>query len=247
MTRRRRWLTISGIALGAALLTYFVVAYILMPRAWERFFLKHPSLNDNPRLTLAKDGLPGDPVNVALIGTEEELVASMLAADWYVADALGLRANLKIAAATVFRRPYDDAPVSDLFLFDRKQDVAFEQPVGDDPRKRHHIRFWRAKRTDFDGRPIWIGAGTYDESVGFSKTTGQITHHIAADVDAERDHVVGTLQKDSLLTEDYLVHDFHTTLSGRNGGGDEWKTDGDLRVGVLKVGTELPKATDEEK
>jgi hypothetical protein len=238
MTRRRTF-TILGIGLASALLTYFVIAYIVMPRAWEKFFLKHPSLNDNPRITLAKDSLPGDPVNVALIGTEEELVASMIAAKWYVADALGLRANLKIAAATVFRRPYDDAPVSDLFLFDRKQDVAFEQPVGDDPRQRHHIRFWRAKRTDFDGRPIWIGAGTYDESVGLSRTTGQITHHIAADVDTERDHVVDTLSKSGMLIEDYRIPGFHTNRTGRNGGGDEWKTDGDLRVGVLRPGTTL--------
>jgi hypothetical protein len=238
---RRRTLTILGVALASVLVIYFSVAYIVMPWAWERFFLKHPSLNDNPRITLAKDGLPGDPVNVALIGTEEELLASMLAADWYVADALGLRANLKIAAATVLKRPYDDAPVSDLFLFDRKQDVAFEQPVGDDPRQRHHIRFWRAKRTDFDGRPIWIGAGTYDESVGLSRTTGQITHHVAEDVDTERDHVVATLQKAGLLSEDYLVPGFHINRTGRNGGGDPWKTDGDLRVGVLRAGTQLPE------
>ena len=33
--------------------------------------------------------------------------------------------------------------------------------------------------------------------------------------------------------EAYAVEDFHKTRTGRNGGGDPWHTDGDLRVGVI--------------
>ena len=33
------------------------------------------------------------------------------------------------------------------------------------------------------------GGATFDERVGLSHTTGQITHHIAPDVDTERDHL----------------------------------------------------------
>jgi hypothetical protein len=40
-----------------------------------------------------------------------------------------------------------------------------------------------------------MGAATYDVRVGFSHTTGQITHHIAPDVDAERDQVMRGLQR----------------------------------------------------
>ena len=91
--------------------------------------------------------------------------------------------SLRIAADTVLRRPDDDAPVSNLFLFSRKQDLAFEQPVGDSPRQRHHVRFWRWDKL-YEDRTAWIGAATFDQSVGLSHTTGQVTHHIAPDVDA---------------------------------------------------------------
>ena len=132
-------------------------------------------------------------------------------------------------------RSYNDAPVSRLYWDGRQEDLAFEQPVGDNPRHRHHVRFWCTKKLDPDGRPLWLGSATYDQSVGLSHTTGQITHHIAADVDAERDHVFATIEATQELTESYRVPGFHQIREGRNGGGDPWYTDGDLRVGVVAV------------
>jgi hypothetical protein len=97
-------------------------------------------------------------------------------------------------------------------VWGRKQDLAFEQPVGHDPRKRHHVRFWHSDKVDRDGRPLWAGAGTYDERVGLSHTTGQITHHIAADVDTERDHLFRDLQQTGDLAEVYSVEGFHPEM-----------------------------------
>lgn len=54
-----------------------------------------------------------------------------------------MASSVRIAADTVLHRPDDDAPVSNLFLFGRKQDLAFEQPIAGGPGKRHHERFWR--------------------------------------------------------------------------------------------------------
>ena len=146
-------------------------------RLWSRYVRRHPSLEDLPGITHTGAGIPGDPLNVALIGTETDVKRIMLAAKWYPADPLTLRSCLEIADAAVLKRPYDDAPVSNLYLFGRKEDLAFEQPVGDNPRKRHHVRFWRSEKTDPDGRPVWVGSATYDERVGLSRTTGQVTHH----------------------------------------------------------------------
>jgi hypothetical protein len=158
----------------------------------------------------------------------------MQLARWHAAAALGLESDLKIAKDTLLSRPDDDAPVSSLYLFGRREDLAFEQPVGGSPRKRHHVRFWRTERIDKDGRPIWIGSASYDERVGLSHTTGQITHHIAADVDAERDHLFDDLKATERLTDFYAVDDFHATRQGRNGGGDPWHTDGRLFVGTIR-------------
>ncbi len=226
--RRRLTWFLSFLALWA------VGAYLLVPEGWYRYTKHHPALDDVPTITYAKDGIPGDPLNVGVIGTERELKLIMIAAHWYPADPLTLKSCLEIAEATVLKRPYDEAPVSNLFLWHRKEDLAFEKPVGKDPRQRHHVRFWKSDKLDSDGRPVWLGSATYDRAVGLSHTTGQITHHIAADIDAERNGLIADWQKTGRCDEVYTVQDFQKAKSGRNGGGDPWETDGNLKVGVLK-------------
>jgi hypothetical protein len=231
--KRRRRGRLVALLVAGFLLAWLVAAYVIVPWGWKRYARHHPTFDDNPRITQTSDGHPGDPLNVSLIGTQAQIAAIMQAANWYPAAALGLKSDLKIAADTVLSRPDDEAPVSNLYLFGRQEDLAFEQPVGDNPRKRHHVRFWKTGENDPDGRPAWIGSASYDERVGLSHTTGQITHHIAPDVDAERDHLFANLKQTGDLSEEYAVDGFHNQREGRNGGGDRWVTDGKLMVGVI--------------
>jgi hypothetical protein len=231
--RTSRRMRIFQVVAGLLLL-WLVAAYLIVPFVWKSYARHHPSFDDNPRITQTGDGHPGDPLNVSLIGTEAQIKTIMQAAKWFPAAALGLKSDIKIAADTVLSRPDDEAPVSNLFLFGRKEDLAFEQPVGDNPRQRNHVRFWKTGKESGDGRPIWIGSASYDERVGLSHTTGQITHHIAADVDNERDHLFDNLKQTGDLSDEYSVDDFHKKLEGRNGGGDSWHTDGRLFVGIIK-------------
>jgi hypothetical protein len=223
-----------AILLGAFLALWFLAAYLVMPEFWSHYARRHPRLADIPGITHTGNGLPGDPLNVALIGTETQVKKIMLAAHWYPADPLTLKSCLEIAEASVLKRPYDDAPVSNLYLFGRKQDLAFEQPAGDSPRHRHHVRFWRTEEPDEDGRPVWVGAAIYDKRVGLSHDTGQITHVTAANIDAERDYLFHDLKETGDLTEEYFIDGFHKVLKGKNGGGDPWYTDGRLEVGVIR-------------
>lgn len=220
--------------LAVVLLAYGAFAYVLMPQLWRHYTHRHPAIDDTPGVTTTGDGHPGDPINVALAGAEADLQSIMQQAGWFAATRLGLRSDVRIAADTVLDRPDDEAPVSKLFLWGRMEDLAFEQPVGDNPKQRHHVRFWKSAKTDAEGRPLWVGSATYDERVGLSHTTGQITHHIAADVDAERDHLFHDLQQTGRLTDVQFVDDFHKVREGRNGGGDRWFTDGRLETGVIK-------------
>jgi hypothetical protein len=232
--RRHGWRShlLKDVAAFAAI--YLILAYVVAPVAWRTYVDRHPALDDLPGITHTASGIPGDPLNVAVVGSERELKTIMIAAKWYPADPLTLESCLEIAEATVLKRPYDDAPVSSLFYDGRKEDLAFEMPVGPDPRKRHHVRFWKTDRFAGDGRPSWIGSATYDERVGLSDTTGEVTHHIAPDVDAERDHLMETLKATGQVEEEYDLPNFHKVREGKNGGGDPWHTDGALDVAVLK-------------
>jgi hypothetical protein len=113
---------------GAALLTYLIGAYVIVPLAWKRETRHHLDPSNGSRITHTPDGILGDPVNLALLGSESEVVYAMTAAKWYPADAITFRGSVRIAVDSVFRRPDDDAPVSTLELFGLKQDLAFEQP-----------------------------------------------------------------------------------------------------------------------
>jgi len=127
---------------------------------WEGYARIDPKLDDNPRVTQTDDRHPGDPLNVELIGTSLQLEALMKAAGLYTAAALGIVSDLEIAADTVFSRPDETAPVSSLYLFGRKEDFAFEQSRGDNPRHRHHVRFCQTNDLS-DGR----GKGVRTNSV----------------------------------------------------------------------------------
>lgn len=224
----------ATVIVAALLAVYLTAAYLFMPELWQHYVRKHPALDHAPGITLTKVGIPGDPINVSLVGTQREVVRIMLKAGWYPADPITLRSSLEIAAASLLKRPYDDAPVSSLYLYGRKEDLAFEQPVGPDPRQRNHVRFWKSDKSDADGRPVWLGAATFDRGIGLSHTTGEITHHIAPNVDGERNHLFEDLARTGLLSENYVVVGFHKKLLGKNGGGDPWYTDGNLRVGVIR-------------
>ena len=179
------------------------------------------------------DGLLGDPVNLALLGHEAQIHASMTRAGWTRADDVTLRSGLRILTSTLTRRSYHEAPVSPLHLFDRQQDFAYQQEVAGSPSKRHHVRFWRCP----DGWMLpggytvdWLAAGTYDKSVGLSLFTLQVTHKIEEDTDIERDYIVETVKKGSPEVDVDVIENFSTGYHSRNGGGDLIITDGDLPI-----------------
>jgi hypothetical protein len=156
----QRWRRVlRGVAVAGAL--YLGVAYFALPRLWIHHE-HHPAMAGLPTRTVTADGIPGDPVNVALIGSEAELVGAFARAGWRVPAALGL-----------------------------------------------------------------------------SRTTGQVTHHISPDLDAERDHVLAELAAAGQLEVESQVSGVGPTLVGRNGGGDRYYTDGEIDVGVLPPGNRV--------
>lgn len=184
-------------------------------------------------VTTTMQGIPGDPLNVGAVGSRSDLLGAMHAAGWHPADAVTLRTSLDIVGSVVFRRPYPTAPVSPLMYQGRREDLAFEKPAGQSADSRHHVRFWHVLESGAEGRPVWLGSATFDRSVGLSRYTGEVTHHIAADIDAEREALIGDLVAAGMVEAIYQVTGIGPTLRARNGEGDVYYTDGEIHVVVL--------------
>lgn len=231
------WLTFQeGVVPGWQLLLLLVfwvlVAYLVLPRLHRiltTIYLPDYFIGR----TRTADGLLGDPVNLALRGSEAQVHQAMSLAGWTRADELDLASGWGIVANTLRRRSYPSAPVSPLFLFRRRQDFTYQQEVAGSPSRRHHVRFWRCPEGWLlpGGVAVdWLAAGTYDRSVGLSLFTFQVTHKIDAQVDIERDHIVATVLEAQPAVTHRVIEDFATGYHSRNGGGDVIVTDGDLPI-----------------
>jgi hypothetical protein len=188
-------------------------------------------------------GLPGDALNVGLEGSRDEVLCAMPAAGWRPADPITWRSSLRIADSVLLRRAYPTAPISDLFYDGRRQDLAFEKAAGISPKERHHVRFWLVLAQGDSGEPLWLGSATFDRSVGVSRYTGQVTHHIAPDIDAERDLLAHDLAAAGMVEASYSVSGVGPTVFARNGGGDPYFTDGEISVSRLSPGCKIVLAS----
>jgi len=221
-------------------LAYTMLAYVLLPTLWSHH--EHQKgLANLPMVTRTAQGIPGDPINVGLIGDDRDVLCAMQAAGWYPADPVTLRSSIEIAGSVLLDRPYRDAPVSPLFYLGRREDLAFEKPDGNSADRRNHVRFWKVLEQGEEKRPVWLGDATFDRSVGVSRYTGAITHHIDADIDAERLHLAADLETAGMVDAKYQVTGVGPTMTGRNGGGDLYYTDGE--VWILRLVTACQRQT----
>jgi hypothetical protein len=213
---------------------YFVFAYIVFPAVWTHYE-RQPRLAHQPMLTVTRQGIPGDPINVGFVGDREDIIRALHEAGWFAANEVTLRSSVAIIGSVLLNRPYQTAPVSALYYEGRSEDLAFEVPDGVSANRRHHVRLWRVLDAGLEGRPIWLGASTYDRGVGLSRYTGQVTHHIAAQIDQERDFLISQLKNAGMVETQYTVTGVGPTLIGLNGEGDLYQTDGEVWIAQLVV------------
>jgi LssY C-terminus len=233
----------------ALAVTYGIAAYVILPYAVRMglMILQHRRV---PRYTTTGDGLPGDPVNLVLIGTHDALHAAFAAAGWSVADKLNLASSWRMVRAFLLNKPYPTAPFSTLYLFGRGQDVGFQKPIGDSPRKRHHIRFWalslhhaevtigtpsfwRATKRPPDNVPCaWVGAGTKDTGFSLTQLTFQITHATDSDTNAEREFIIAELTGCKAIGE-ITSYKARQRLQGEHV--NHYVTDGEVAAATLVI------------
>ncbi|MEV4422228.1 LssY C-terminal domain-containing protein [Patulibacter sp. NPDC049589] len=227
-----RELTFSWLAIVTVAVFWLLVAYVGLPRLQEvlaRIYVPDYFIGR----TVTGIGVLGDPVNLALDGSEQAMNAAMRRAGWTRADEVTLRSSWGIVVSSALRRSYPAAPVSPLLLFGRRQAFAYEQEVDGNASQRHHVRFWPVPegwRLPGGQRVEWLAAGTYDRAVGLSLFTLQVTHKVDADIDVERDFVIATVRYACPEARLRVIADFATAFHTRNGGGDVVHTDGGLPI-----------------
>jgi hypothetical protein len=237
---RRSWIL-------ALAFTYGIAAYVILPRT-VRMGLKVLQRKHVPRYTITGDGLPGDPVNLVLMGTLQQLRAGFATANWTEADPLGFASSWRMVQAFIFNSPYPAAPFSTLYLFGRGQDIGFQKAIDNSPRKRHHIRFWAlslasAEETlgtsnfwvNNDGPPenarvYWVGAGTKDTGFSLTRLTFQITHATDSDTNAERDYIIAELSKNGVIRDAESYHSGQHLSTERV---NHYVTDGEVTLARL--------------
>ena len=229
--------------------TYAIAAYIVLPRV-VRMGLKILLRKRVPRYTITADGLPGDPVNLVLTGTRQQLHAAFRHAGWSEADRLGLASSWRMVRAFLLNSPYPTAPFSTLYLFGRGQDFGFQKAIDNSPRKRHHIRFWalslahaeahlgkasfwlNTDRPPDEARVHWVGAGTKDTGLSLTRLTFQITHATDSDTNAERDYIIDELRKNRVVEE---INSYKTGQHLRSEHVNHYITDGEVTAASLVV------------
>ncbi len=191
-------------------------------------------LANAPNRAESKTKKPGDPLNLILIANSDLINGAFKSAGWSPAKKLGVGSAYGTVRALANDGGYEEAPVSQLYLFDRSEDLAFEKMLNTF-RKRHHLRLWRTTATTADGREIWLGATTHDIGIDESVRHREVSHAIDPDLDAERSKVGADLMAGGAVASEQLVTRPNPLSTGLTATGGTWKTDGQMLVIELKT------------
>src|SRR5712692_3488407 len=193
-----------------------------------RFYPSTYNFPAYPKITHTQSGAAGDPINMLFVGSKNQIMHSFQKAGWLIPDPITSHTSAKIVVASLAHKSYPTAPVSNLYVFGRVQDLAFEKPTND-VQNRGHIRLWKTG-TLIGGQLVWVGQASYDSGIELSSTNHFPTHHIAPTVDLERNTIGADLEKTGLVKEEADAAFTPPILYAHNGGGDYYESDGDVLV-----------------
>ena len=202
----------------AVLFTYVLTAYVMIPAAIRLVRIFKPAKH-LPLYCVTPDGFASDPLNIGIMATRRQLITTMEDSGWHQSDRHSFKNIARVGFSILLGVEYKNAPVSSLYLFGRKQDLAFQIPIEGAGGNRHHVRFWATtydskSKLTFNGIHwhnrqahlkgddlLWVGAASLDNGFGFIKHNLQITHMIDPDTNKERQVVIDQLNAKKLITK----------------------------------------------
>jgi LssY C-terminus len=150
-------------------------------------------IRELPCCTARADGSgEGDPINLALVGSGEDVISALTAGGWTFTEAITVDSVRRMIGAAIADEEFRNAPVSALYLFGRKQDLALQRGRSKIA-QRNHMRLWLAPFR-CEGQPVWVGQVSRDIGVkATSKSPTLTTHIIDPNVDESREYVLHSL------------------------------------------------------
>jgi hypothetical protein len=189
-----------------------------------------PSL---PERTTTRYGQAADFVNVALVGTADQMDQAFHAAGWEHGDPTSARSVMREMHAFLAFKNYPEAPISRQLVDGEPVSATWEKSLNS-YEKREHLRVW-ARNDVIGGQTVWLGAMTRETSATLSVKQHKFIHHIDADMDAGRGMLVRDLNLAGCVASVYYVDRPQMERVAMNATGDAMRTDGSLAVVQLKT------------
>jgi hypothetical protein len=127
----------------------------------------------------------GDPLNLVIVGGLDDAFAALVRRGWSPTEQKWSGAIMKTITSALSGDRYVNAPISDLYLFGRPQDLAL-QKARDTIHQRNHLRLWLSPMRYHD-KPVWVGQISRDIGVRLTFHSPTFTtHKIDPDVDEAR-------------------------------------------------------------
>jgi hypothetical protein len=128
---------------------------------------------------------PGDPLNLVIVGGLEDAFPALVRRGWRPTEQTWWGSVLRMGTSTLSGDRYPYSPVSNLYLFGRRQDLAL-QKARDNIHQRNHLRLWLSPMR-YQGKQVWVGQISRDigSRLTFHSPTFT-THKIDPDVDEAR-------------------------------------------------------------
>jgi hypothetical protein len=127
----------------------------------------------------------GDPLNLVIVGGLDDAFPALVRRGWTPTEEKWSGAITKTVTSALSGERYINAPVSDLYLFGRAQDLAL-QKARDTIHQRNHLRLWLSPMR-YRGKPVWVGQISRDIGVRLTWHSPTFTtHKIDPDVDEAR-------------------------------------------------------------
>ncbi|MCD6533753.1 MAG: LssY C-terminal domain-containing protein [Deltaproteobacteria bacterium] len=137
-----------------------------------------------------------DPLNLIMIGHSEDIGPAFVHRGWELAESAHFRAVWKMIKSSLFGSNYRYSPMSALFMYGRKQDVAL-QKARNTIDERNHLRLWYAPAR-FKEMPILVGQISRDIGVRLTGKLFPPTTHV---IDPEVDEARWYLEQDLTLSQ----------------------------------------------